>query len=164
MSATITPSISLTAVETIALAASPEASIQQSGFNCSGPKFSATTTPPVTHASYQSLALAGGTRDIDLTALPNAVNVPQDCTGKKVQTILIKNPAGNDAITISPGGANPYPLFGTGNSVVVPGHATIDTFLAMVVPEGLPDVAAGAKIITVTGTGTQSFHIGLTLG
>lgn len=160
----ISPQLTLTASRTVDLAAATQATIQQSGFNISGPKFTDTSTPAVTKESYRTLTFASGVVNIDLTALVDAVGVTFDGTGLKVQTVLIKNPAGNSAIVINPGGANPYYLFGTGQSLTIPGHATIDCGIGMVLPEGLADVGPTAKTIQVVGVTGQSFHIGLTLG
>jgi len=164
MTVTIAPEISLTPIETITSDAAAEINITHNLFDQQMARLTGTTSPPVSMVSYQTFALVAGTKTIDLTAVLNYADVAQDATGLKVQTLIFINPAGNATMNIAPGGANPYPLFGTGNDVDVPAHATIDNWIAFSLLEGLPDVSGTVKNITITGTGTQSFKIGIVLG
>jgi len=164
MSVTITPSISLTAIRTFSTDAAVDSTIPLSGFNVSGPKLTATSTPPVSVESYQEYALVAGALTINLTAILDSLGVTRDCTGLKLQTLIFINPAGNAAINIAPGASDPYPMFGAANDITVPGHATADTAFAFVFPEGCPDVAAAVKTIDFAGTGTQTFKLGIVLG
>jgi hypothetical protein len=100
---------------------------------------------------------------LDLTALP-ATTGNIDATGLKLQCLILENPAGNSAITLGKGATNGYALFGTTNTVTVAAHASYAGYLALFFPEGLPDVAGGAKTIDITGTGTQSFGLTLVFG
>jgi hypothetical protein len=164
MAVTITPEVRLTAVESYAPASAEEIAVQHNKFNQSGSRWNATSVPPVSMVSYQTYALVTGSKTIDLTAILNFLAVSQNGTGLKVQSVIFVNPAGNATMNIAPGGSNPYPLFGTGNDIDVPGNATVNSWIAFGFPEGLPDVASGAKTITVTGTGTQTFNLGIVLG
>lgn len=164
MGVAIAPQITFTAVRTLDFPAASQATVQQSGFNLSSGQLNENSTPPVTKESYKTLALVGGVLLIDLTALPDVNGIDQDCTGKKVRTIIVKNPKGNHPITVQPGDSNPYPVFGTGNKLEVKAHASVDGYFGQFIPDGVPDVSAGERILKITGTGTEQFHIGLTLG
>lgn len=164
MSVTITPSINLTAVETRSFDAASNSTIIHSGFNVAGPKLSATTTPPVSVVSYQTYALVAGAKTIDLRALLDSVDAAIDCNGLKVQTVIIVNPNGNSALNVAPGASNPYPLLGAGNDFTLPAATAGDVVAAFVLPEGTPDVSGTVKTIDFTGTGTQTFKVGLVLG
>lgn len=134
--------------------------ITHDGFNLSGVNLSATSTPPVSIASYQTYALVAGAKTIDLTALEGVNDVTQDCTGLKLQGIVIENPSGNNTMTVGDGAANGYQLFGSAVDVQVPAGST----LVMYFVDTLPDVAAGAKNIDISGTLTESINIGMVLG
>lgn len=162
MAVTISPSVSFTAVETLDVGVDAVTSpdVIHSAFNLTGVLLNATSTAPVSVTSYQQYALVAGALTIDLTALLGVNDESQDGTGLKLQTILIRNPAGNNPITIGDGAANGYQLFGAAVDVVIPAGAT----MAFYVPETLPDVGAAAKDIGVSGTGTETFDVGITLG
>lgn len=164
MTVSIIPSIEMTAVRTFSSDAADDITVIQNKFNLTGSRLTTGTTPPVTIESYQEYTLAAGTKTIDLTALLDFADVLQNCTGLKVQTLIFVNPAGNSSMNIAPGGSNPYPLFGAGNDITVPGFASQDCVIGFYFPEGCPDVASGVKTIDVTGTGTQKFKLGLCLG
>lgn len=164
MSVTITPNIALTAIRTFSTDAAVDTTIPLSGFNVQGPKLTGTSTPPVSVESYQEYDLVAGAKTIDLTALVDSLGVTRDCTGLKLQTLIFINPTGNASMNIAPGGSNPYPIFGASNDITVPGNAAGDSIVALVFPEGCPDVAAGVKTIDIAGTGTESFKLGVVLG
>lgn len=97
----------------------------------------------------------GLTKTFDLTAVPSALDVSKnlDMTGYKLVAMKwISESANNDAgIEIAQGGSNPYFLWGTtGDKITVfPGMDVLYTFLNH--DSLLPDVAAGAKDILLTG-------------
>lgn len=162
MSVSISPQMYFTAQETIELgvAAATDPAITHDGFNYSA-TLNADSTPPVTKASYQEHTLDGsGDLTLDLTDLPGVSEVSQNCTGLKVQTLIINNPADNAALTISPGASNPYPLFGTGNDLVVPPGAT----MAFSFVDQLADVSGTVKTIDFAGGNAESFELGICLG
>ena len=161
---TINPTMNFTANEVLSLDAATDAPISQDGFNLANVRLSSTSTPAVTKSSYKEYALIAGALTIDLTALTDAVGAALDGTGLKVQTVIIVNPAGNAAINIAPGASNPYPLLGTGNDITIPAHATQLTVIGMYLPDGTPDVSGSVKTLDITGTGTQTFKLGITLG
>lgn len=118
----------------------------------------ASSTPVATKGFGFEVTLSAGTASIDLRSLTGP-NGACDLNGLKVQAMLFVNP-GSNPITVAPAGANPYPLFGTGNSVVVPAGGS----LAFYFPEGLPDVSATVKALTLTGTGTDKLQINFAAG
>jgi hypothetical protein len=144
-------------------AANSAASLTHDAFNISQ-SLGAATTPVGTKIAFFELALSGGAASIDLTALPHNGGTV-DGTGLKVQAALFRNPAANAAMTVKDGASNGYNIFGdSSGQVTIPGHATKASAVMLFFPEGLPDVAAGAKTIDVTGTGTEVLEVGLVLG
>lgn len=164
MSVAISPIMTFTANETVAFDAAPSVTIQQSGFNLSGVKLTSTSSPAVTQSDYHDHTFTAGAFTLDLTALVDAAGVAFSGLGLKVQALIIKNPAGNASINMAPGASNGYDIFGAGNDITIPGHASYDNYLSFYFPEGTPDVAAGDKTLDFTGTGTQSFYLGIVLG
>lgn len=156
--------MSFSANATIAVDAASSVTIVQSGFNLSGVRLTGSTTPAVTKESYHDYTFTAGAVTVDLTALLDAVGAAVDGTGLKVQCLIIKNPAGNASINMAPGASNGYDIFGASNDITIPGHATYDNYLSFYFPEGTPDVAAGDKTLDFTGTGTQTFYLGIVLG
>ena len=121
-----------------------------------------TGSVPVTKGSYQTYTIAGGLVDIDLTALLGTQsNV--DGTGLKLQALFIKN-LGNNNINVAPGAANAYSPFGAGNDIDLPANATNKSHILLYTPELLADVAAGAKMIRITGTNGDTVQVGILLG
>jgi len=162
MAVSIAPTITFTAVETLdtGVDAVTAPTVSHNSFNLTGVTLNATSTAPVTTTSYQTYTLSAGAITIDLAALLGVNDEVQDATGLKLQTIIISNPSGNNAITVTTGAVNGFPLFGGTNSVVIPTGAT----LAFYVPEGLTNVAAADKTIDVSGTLVEKFDVGITLG
>ena len=153
--------INFTAIETLDTGVdfAPTPAIVHSDLNLIT-TLNASSTPPVSMASYQQYALVAGALTIDLRALLGVNDEVQDANGLKLQTIVIRNPTSNNPITVTTGATNGFPLFGGTNSVVIPAGSTIGFY----VPEGLADVSATDKTIDIAGTGTELFDVGITLG
>lgn len=160
----VAPALNLAPIHTKSITGADDVAIVLSGFNLNGLRFNASSTIPVTKESYKVYTFTAGAITIDLTSIVDAFGVTFSGSGLKVQGIVIINPAGNASINVAPGASNGYALFGAGNDITIPGNASYDTFVVAWLPEGTPDVAGGAKNIDVTGTGTESFKIGLILG
>ncbi len=120
-----------------------------------------TATNPTTQWSGQTYALVAGTKTIDLTALEVLGNAALDTTGLKIQAIVLINPMSNGNLTISGEGTNGRSL---GSAHTLFGSASRDTRLILDVPETGVDADATHKLLVVTGTGTQSFSLGILLG
>lgn len=166
MGVTINPQLILTAVETLdkGVDAATNPKVTHDQYNVTNLNLNATSMVPVSVVSYQDYVLVAGAKTIDLTALLGVQDEIQDATGLKLQSLIFINPQGNGVMTIGEGAANGYPLFGAGNDHEIPAHASVDGVFAQVFPEVLADVAAADKTIDVTGTGTQTFKLGITLG
>ncbi len=162
MAVTITPTINFAAVETLdtGVDGATAPSVTHNKFNIPSVTHNAGSPAPVTMASYRTYAMTAGALTIDLRALLGVGDESQDANGLKLQTIVIRNPSGNNPITVTTGATNGFPLFGGTNSVVIPD----DSELAFHIPEGLVNVSATDKDIDVSGTGTESFDVGITLG
>ncbi len=124
----------------------------------------ATSTPAaISEVWSDQVALAAGTVDLDLAALARGGGLAAlDLTGLKVQAVLIRNPTGNALISIAGATVNPYELLGVGVATeleVAPGG-----FALLYSPEGLGDVGASNKVVTITGTGTELFDIVIVAG
>lgn len=119
----------------------------------------ASSTPPATKNAAYTLTLSGGAGSIDLTALPGlTADETVDMTGLKVQIVKFLTPDTNaNNITITRGASNGYGLGAAGASftVVLPP----DSDLLWRFTDNNPDVASGARIWDVTGTGSQVVHV-----
>ena len=105
------------------------------------------------------------TLDVGVDAVPSPDMVVlhhklQDANGLKLQTIMITNPSGNNPITIGEGASNGYPIWGASNDVIYPAATDQGTKFS----DSLPDVSATDKTIDITGTGTETFDVGICLG
>lgn len=124
--------------------------------------FTPAGSQPVTKVSYREYTIAGGVADIDLSAL---VSSQEDinATGLKLQLIYVRN-MGANVMTVGPGAANDYAPFGAGKSVDLPASASHKSSLLFHAPELLADVAAGDRMIRVTGTNGDVVRVALWLG
>lgn len=126
--------------------------------------YNGSSSPPGVYYSSQVVALVAGAKTLDLTALLGGLQGVIDATGKKLQVLRIRGEADgtNAALTISEGAANPYELFGAANPIVYPAGCTKAWTFEF--DDKLADVAAGAKNISLAGTGTDSYFIEIILG
>jgi hypothetical protein len=139
--------------------------LRHNEFNGSA-KLSATTTPKAERAVISKLTLGAGITTIDLTAATKSAGRVESMAGKKVVAYIIETNIGNNAagVTIAPGAANPYPLFGAAKSVILgPGRTDMCAF-AQGVDSNLPAVAGGVKNIDVSGTTGDKVNIELIFG
>lgn len=137
-----------------------------SGLNRQGQLKSDSTPKLEKPPAYQKITISG-TTTIDLTAVPAArdpTNVTVDMTDKKLIGLQIEAAAANSGnVTVAPGSSNPYPLFGSGNSIiVVPGELITKTIKGAA--SGHPAVSGTVKTIDVTGTSSDVVEIGLFFG
>jgi len=116
----------------------------------------ASSTPAGTKVYAQQLT---GTQNLDLTSLTDTIGNALDCSGLKLQALLIKNLSTTDPLTISDGAANPYSINGT-HDVDVPIGCTFGFEFG----EQLADVAAGALAIDITPAAGQSFQLVMVFG
>lgn len=94
-------------------------------------------------------ALVAGAGEIDLAAVPYGIG-SYDATGKIVTALTVTNNGAN-TLTVEEGAVDGYDLFGLSDPVVVPAAGTVQLSGA-----GGGAVAAGARLLTLTGTGAQT--------
>lgn len=161
MAVSATYVLNVTAIETLAVGVDFAGSknISHDQLNSSG-TLNASSTVPATKVAAFSKALSDGAATIDLTALTGTNGAAVDFTGLKVQLVKFKNPVGNAAMTIKFGAANPYNLLGASWTMILLAGQEI----ALQLNDAAPDVAAGAKNIDISGTGTQTLQCLLVAG
>jgi hypothetical protein len=107
----------------------------------------------------ETLSLAAGTLTLDLVALARGGQAILNLTNKRVFGWCVKN-LGAAQMTFIEAATTGYGLFGpTGGTEVLPGGVAYNY-----APAGFGTVAAGAKNVTITGTGTQQFQLILWAG
>lgn len=130
------------------------------GLNGDTVQLNATSTPPVTKYSEQAaVALAAGTKDIDLTNLPTAEDSADTFAGLKVQAVRIRNNSAATTLVVTPGASNGYQLNSTDGLRIAPGQQLLLTY-----KDNLADVDGTHKVLTFTGTGTETFDLALAAG
>jgi hypothetical protein len=156
-------SSSMNVTETFSIANAADNSILVTSISETG-TLTASTTIPATVQSQFSVTLSSGTGSINLAAIPG-LNASEtiDATGLKLQLFKFANPITNaNTITVAKGASNGYGLSaagGTWSVILSPGQSV------MVFSQDVaPDVASGARVIDVTGTGSQVLNVGVVLG
>jgi len=154
----------MTAVETLAAGvdAIQSPTFNHSQFNQSGKTLNATSTPPVSVASYQEYALVAGALTVDFTALLGINDAVVTANTLDMVTLILINPSGNNTLTMAPGAANDYQWMST-HSFVLPGSANQDNWVAFSI-DGLGAVGATDKTLDFTGTLVETFKLGVTFG
>lgn len=134
------------------------------GFDYSMPdltfRASNATVPVATQVWSGVLALAAGTLALNLTtSLVRADRTVLDLTGLRVLGFRIDNLGAAPLTFLSPA-TNAYALF-----LTTPGHTLgVGGSIAQWQPAGFGTVGAAAHTITVNGTGTNTFRLGLVAG
>lgn len=125
----------------------------------------AATTVPVTKTYSDTIPLVVGAYDINLAALPGPEATTIDFTGLKVQLVKIICPASNTLpILFDAHAVNGYNLFGADNASAEQVEVMPGGKLMIYHPNNAEDVAAGVRVVDVSGTGTESFSIILVAG
>ena len=133
--------------------AGSDRSVTLSAFNATK-TLNADSTPPGTMVYAKKLS---GNQNLDFTALVKDLGGTIDCSGLKLQGILLNNLSSANAVTWADGGANPYSVNGGANKVVPAGGKWQEFF-----NDKLDDVAAGAKAVAITAT--DSYELILVFG
>ena len=134
------------------------------GFDYSMPdttfRASNSTVPVATQVWSGVLALAAGTLALNLTtSLVRTDRTVLNLTGLRVLGYRIDN-LGTALMTFVAAGVNPYSMFTATTGTIVKAGGTIMQWE----PTGFGTVGASALGITVTGTGTDTFRLGLVAG
>lgn len=115
------------------------------------------TTPDVEDYAIFTLTLSSGTGSINLAALPHnhgGVTITKNATGKKIRAWIFWTPAANaNNILITDGASNGYQPLGAFDYIIAPDGREGAYFKA-----AAADVASGARVLDVTGTGAQQVH------
>jgi hypothetical protein len=140
-----------------------DATVAFNGLDESG-TLTGATTPPVTKHSEGELTLSSGTGSINLVALPGKTAEETVVgTGLKVQVLKLRNKSTNaNKITVTKGASNGYSLNAAGDAwtvVLDPGQSAL-----FLLDDAAPDVASGARLLDVTGTGAQVLEFEIVLG
>lgn len=106
-----------------------------------------------------TVALSAGAVTVALTSLARTGRTALDLTGLRVLGYVIKN-MGAATMTFKAGATNPYTIFAATTGHAVQAGGLIMQFS----PSGFGTVDATHLNIDVTGTGTQTFMIGLVAG
>lgn len=117
------------------------------------------TEPIHTQVWSGTLALTAGALTIALTSLARTGRTVLDLTGLRVLGYRIDN-LGVAALTFLAPVTNPYPMFPATPGLAVGVGASVQYWR----PAGFGTVGAAALNIGVTGTGTDSFRLGLFAG
>ena len=148
----------LTVSETLSDADAQIPIITHQAFNTSY-NLNGTSTPPASEYGSLSTPMTSGALSIDLTALTGANGASVNGTGLAVRAFRLLNPETNAAaLTFQAAGSNGYNLAGAGWKLVLnPG----DDVLMYV---GAAPRSAAARLIAVTGTGTDTVQAGFVIG
>lgn len=122
--------------------------------------FSASTTPDVDTAAFQTKLMSGGAGTIDLTSLLlNGVAV--SASGKKPRGLLITALSGNSGnVTVVKGASNGYTGLGSAFSITLePGMSVAVDFAS-----GGNAVGSGDKTLDLSGTGTDGVRFSFVAG
>lgn len=155
----------LTIVETLTgpFVSPADSTVTIAGLNESA-SLTASTSQPVTKQAAYELTLSSGTGSVNLAALPGLTDEETVVgTGLKVQYLKLRGKAGNaNPITVTKGASNGYGLNAAGASWTVVLDAGQSVLFSLA--DASPDVASGARVLDVTGTGSQVLEIILLLG
>jgi len=164
MSVKLTYTTALTVAEVLAAntvsAAEAQRTVTHSLLNKSA-VFTGTSDVPVSKVAAFEKALVAGAGSIDLTALVGTNGAAVDGTGLKVQAIKVIADADNSAaITLADGASNGYELLGASWTIKLKAGQEIVIFGN----EETPDIGGTAKVIDLTGTGTDKLQIIIVMG
>lgn len=171
-------SLQITGQEVFSAAEAPAAAGEEqrtlrTGSNSVSLNKTTTSTPKVDKPPVsQKITLGAGTTTLDLAAIaalamPSGATRTVDLTGAKLKTLVLRTEPNNNAagVTIAPGGSNPYPMFGSGNDIILyPDSQLVLTFRNTEPPTGIPAVAGGAKEIDLSGTTADVIHVEMYFG
>lgn len=138
-----------------------------SSFDVAATRLTASTTPPATRAVHQRLELASevsgdpsASVEIDLLDL-EGLQDNFSAAGLKLQVLRVTHDPDNEGdLSIAPGAANGYDLFGGDNGVTVPAGGR----LTMEFNGGAPDVGASARYLDLDGTDGDTIDLEMIFG
>ena len=120
---------------------------------------SASTTPNVDTAAFETFTLSSGSATIDLTALTlNGAAV--SLSAKQPRALHIKN-TGSNSMTIAKGASNGYTGLGSSFSITLAAGAGV---LIDWPNDNSTAVSGSVKTLDVTGTGTDTLQLSVVAG
>ncbi len=161
----VTYASSVTVVETFTgdYIDSRDATVTINGLNETGTLTAISTIPATKQASGQ-VTLSSGTGSIDFTALPGLT--PEETvngTGLKVQLVKFRNLESNaNSITVAKGASSGLGINAAGTTFSIPISPGQSVYILG--DDGGPDIAAGARVWDITGTGSQELEFHVVLG
>lgn len=121
----------------------------------------ASTTPDAENGVASRLSLTAGSLTVDLTAISDVNGATTTLTGKIVRALLFHN-RGAATMTFAKGASNGLDsLSGTWSMALLAGEKRCIDLTDCTAPNA---ISASNKTIDVTGTGTDSFDIGVVVG
>ncbi len=134
--------------------------VTHTGFSTNG-TMSATSTPPATLVSYETITLSSGAT-IDLTALTGTNGITVDGSSpaeQRVQLFKVKN-TGTNAMTFTEGAATGYLLLGSGWKIIL--LAGQEALVQL--NDAAPEITSSLKHIDVAGTDAETFELSVVIG
>lgn len=119
----------------------------------------ASSTPAATKCAYFSAALSSGDGEIDLTQLPGTNGVTVNGNGLKVRAVHFYNPSAN-VVSVEAAAVDGYALFGSDGKINVNPGCWYTAYLG----DAAPAIGGTAKLLKLTGTGSQSLNCAFLLG
>ena len=160
----------LTVTEELDDAPAVNGTVASNQFDRAATRLTPTTDPPVTRSVQLRLALvatisgdssAGGAEEeIDLYDL-EGLQDNFSAVGLKLQVLRLTHDTANTGdVSIEPGAANGYDLFGGDNGVTVPAGGR----LTMEFQDGSPDVGATERYLAIAGTDGDTIDLEMIFG
>jgi hypothetical protein len=165
----LTASEEFTASEVPSAQTASERTLKSGSGNNLAQSLHATSTPAVTKPPVSlKITIGGAPTTINLAAIAAAVIPPTatrtvDMTTAKLVTCTLRTADDNDgAVTIAPGDADPYPIFGAGKDIDMPKGMQIA--LTSRIASQLPAVGAAVKNVKISGTSGDELYIDMLFG
>lgn len=114
---------------------------------------------PVSEVAAFVQALSTGAATVDLTSLTGTNGASVDGTGLKVQALKVKN-LGSSTLTITPGGSNPYEMFGTSGSIEIPAGGEV----VLYGNENAPDISSTECEVDLSGSSSEESEWTIVMG
>lgn len=119
----------------------------------------AASTPPATKV-YGEEVTTDGAETLDFTALARSIGGTIDCSGLRLQALMLINESTTNTVTIKKGAANGYDFNATAQTILVQAECA----LMMTFNDDLVDVDGTHKEIDITATNGQKYFLLLLFG
>lgn len=151
----------LTPAEAPAAETQSQRTMRTGGKGINKAQLNSTSTPKLDKPiiAFELTLTNGAPTTIDLTAvqglvMPTGLTRTIDLSGAKLKAWLFETPAANvGTVTIAPGAANPYPLYGASKDLILPKSFVLASGFKAA-ESSLAAVAGGAKTLTFSTSNT----------